>query len=426
MKKISKEIDASVTSAYSKVVKKASYTKDFALSMTAILMKITGLWLAKDKKEERKRLYTLIYTIIAILFGVWVQIRDFYYSWPNFSDCAYTACNILSLVMVLLKVTVIIVHKKKFIDLLKYAYKNFWHINYDYNELLLLKNCRTISTRCITLITFCCQGTVVSYVIAPISINIANNGSDRVLPFNMWVNLPLSVSPWYELMFTAQVLSLYHIGVCYICFDNLLCLINLHAATQFRILQYRLTNLSDTDTRKVHAKDVSNADMPDFMENCYKRFKSCVQQHQNHIMYCHRLNDIFTVIVLGHILVFSILMCLVGFQVLLADSPPAKRLIFIFHLSGSFCQLLLFTYSCDGLIEESTNVGTAVYCGPWLYLPMDKAGRMLRKDLTMVIIRSKKPCCLTASGFFPVSLETCTTVLSTAMSYFTLLRQSVV
>ncbi|CAK9795858.1 hypothetical protein ANTPLA_LOCUS547 [Anthophora plagiata] len=302
MKKISKKIDGSVTSAYSKVVKKASPTKDFALSMTAILMKITGLWLAKDKKEERRRLYTLIYTVIAILFGVWIQIRDFYYSWPNFSDCAYTACNILSLVMVFLKVTVIIVHKKKFIDLLEYTYKNFWHINYDYNELLLLKNCRTVSTRCLTLVTFCCQGTVVSYVIAPISTNIVNNGSDRVLPFNMWVNLPLAVSPWYELTFTAQ-----------------------------------------------------------------------------------------------------------------ADSPPAKRLIFIFHLFGSFCQLLLFTYSCDGLIEESTNVGTAIYCGPWLYLPMDKAGRMLRKDLTMVIIRSKKPCCLTASGFFPVSLETCTTVFDSSL-----------
>lgn len=58
--------------------------KDFALLMTAFLMKIVGLWLAESKEEQRRRHLTLIYTVVAILFGVWVQFRDFYYSWPNF------------------------------------------------------------------------------------------------------------------------------------------------------------------------------------------------------------------------------------------------------------------------------------------------------------------------------------------------------
>lgn len=93
-----------------------------------------------------------------------------------------------------------------------------------------------------------------------------------------------------------------------------------------------------------------------------------------------------------------------------ASSPLTRRMIFVFHLTGSLCQLLLFTYSCDAVIEESSNVGSAIYSGPWIHLPMDRIGKILRNDLRMVIVRSKKPCCLTASGFFPVSLETCTKV----------------
>lgn len=93
-----------------------------------------------------------------------------------------------------------------------------------------------------------------------------------------------------------------------------------------------------------------------------------------------------------------------------ANSSPTRRMIFVFHITGSLSQLLLFTYSCDALIEESTNVGSAIYSGPWIHLPMDRIGKMLRKDLTIIIVRSRKPCCLTASGFFPVSLETCTKV----------------
>nr|XP_034179513.1 uncharacterized protein LOC117603978 [Osmia lignaria] len=55
-------------------------------------------------------------------------------------------------------------------------------------------------------------------------------------------------------------------------------------------------------------------------------------------------------------------------------------------------------------------------------LPSNKDVQKLRRDLVMIIMRSNTPCCLTAYGFFIVSLETCTRVLSTAASYFTLLK----
>lgn len=87
-----------------------------------------------------------------------------------------------------------------------------------------------------------------------------------------------------------------------------------------------------------------------------------------------------------------------------------SRLIFTFHLTACMCQLLMFTYSCDCLIRDSTNVANATYNSLWSFMPMDKYGKMLRKDLILVIMRSKSPCYLTALGFFPVSLETYTSV----------------
>lgn len=37
------------------------------------------------------------------------------------------------------------------------------------------------------------------------SANIGRNKSDRVLPFKMWIDLPLSETPYYEIMFVVQV-----------------------------------------------------------------------------------------------------------------------------------------------------------------------------------------------------------------------------
>ncbi|XP_034179105.2 uncharacterized protein LOC117603757 [Osmia lignaria lignaria] len=107
-----------------------------------------------------------------------------------------------------------------------------------------------------------------------------------------------------------------------------------------------------------------------------------------------------------------------------SDTCTSRRLLFVFHVLGSFIHLMIFTYTCHGLMEESTNIITAIYFGSWNTLPMDKIGRSLRSDMKMIMTRSLKPCRLTAGGFFPVSLETFTGLASSTFSYFTLLRES--
>lgn len=138
----------------------------------------------------------------------------------------------------------------------------------------------------------------------------------------------------------SQVLSLYHVGVCYICFDNLLCLMNLHAATQFRILQHRLSDLGSGWNR--FNKIDRETSWSSCVENCYATFKLCVKQHQDRITYCQRLNDIFTIIVLGHVLVFSLLMCLVGFQVLMV----CINLIYFFSSISGKINRVFFSPFC--------------------------------------------------------------------------------
>ncbi|XP_076650262.1 odorant receptor 13a-like [Halictus rubicundus] len=228
------------------------------------------------------------------------------------------------------------------------------------------------------------------------------------------------------------VLLVYQAGLCHFCFDNILCIMNLHVATQFRILQYRLSTLKSETVVEDSASRVPSA-----AENSYMMFRRYVQQHKMLIAYCNKLEEVFNLIVFAQVFIFSVLICLSGLQILMNVIQNLfnyvaniEKLIFnqgksgIFYRQLQLADLLMFTYSCDGLIQESLNVAPAVYSSPWAYLPMDKHGKMLRKDVVLVIMRSRIPCCLTAKGFFPVSLETYTKVWSTAASYFTLLRQT--
>lgn len=100
-----------------------------------------------------------------------------------------------------------------------------------------------------------------------------------------------------------------------------------------------------------------------------------------------------------------------------ADTSTTTRLIFGLHITVCLCQLLMFTYSCDCIIRESSSIATAANRGPWPMIPMTTSGRMMKKDLILVIMRSGTPCCLTGRGFFVVSLETYTSVSRTGI-YF--------
>ncbi|XP_017766918.1 PREDICTED: uncharacterized protein LOC108555652 [Eufriesea mexicana] len=398
---------------------------DVSISLTSIFMKLVGLWMATNRSEQRLRHIMLIYTFAAILFCIWVEIMELYHSWGDFGACLYIACNVLSIAISFFKVLILFVHKEDLFCSILYLKRKFLHADYDDYEKDIVMGCKQKCTFFICIFTLSCQATII-YNYAFISANIGKNESDRILPFNMWVNLPLSMTPYYEISFVIQVLALYHLGICYFCFDNTLCIINLHVAGQFRVLQYRMANTTDLKNKEKREKNdiqIVNSSFTCFVNECYATFKKHIRQHQMLIAYCAKLDEVFNLVILQQVLMFSLLICLDGYQILVAGAPTRTRFIFSFRILMCLCQLLMFTYSCDCILYESTSIATAAYRGLWSLLPMTTSGRMMRKDLTLVIMRSGVPCCLTGKGFFTISLKTYTNVLSTATSYFTLLRQ---
>ncbi|XP_033203186.2 odorant receptor 13a-like [Bombus vancouverensis nearcticus] len=394
--------------------------KDLSIIITSFYMKFVGFWLANNYVEKRRRNVALSYTLFAVLLSLSTEARDLYFSWGDLGDSIYVICNVITIVLVVVKIFILLIYNEELLDIIDYAKINFWHLNYDSHEQMIVDNCRRTCTIFVCVFTFFAQGTVIGFIARPLLINYGKNESERILPFNMWLpECHLSMTPYFELMFMLQVVCSYHVGVCYHCFDNVLCILNLHTAAQFRILQYRLTNMCNTNDC---AEFYEVSEKSSYSIHRYGKLRTYIQQHQALTDFCKKLEDVFNLIVLGQVSLFSLLICLDGYLILMDDAPTTRRFTFAFHITGCMCQLLMFTYSCDCLIRDSANVANAAYKSLWSRLPMDQFGKILRKDLILVIMRSATPSCLTACGFFTVSLETYTGILSSAVSYFTLLR----
>ena len=126
-------------------------------------------------------------------------------------------------------------------------------------------------------------------------------------------------------------MALFHSGICYFCFDNLLCIMNVHVAGQFRILQKRLECMCDVlnddlndypdSFRKVSLNSDYDA-VPSKNANCsaeYARFKECVHDHQKLINFTKMVEDVYTFVILSQVVIFSVLICLVTYQAVLVS-----------------------------------------------------------------------------------------------------------
>ncbi|KAK9293410.1 hypothetical protein QLX08_011644 [Tetragonisca angustula] len=141
---------------------------DKSISLTSIFMKLVGLWMAGNRSEQRVRDITVGYTLIAILFAMWVQSTDMYYSWGDFSACLFTACNMLSLTMPFIKILVLLAHKEDFFRLILYLQRKFLRADYDSYERQIVIGFKRKCTFFIYFFTLFTLATVVSYIVNPL------------------------------------------------------------------------------------------------------------------------------------------------------------------------------------------------------------------------------------------------------------------
>ncbi|XP_054008542.1 odorant receptor 13a-like [Hylaeus anthracinus] len=342
-----------------------------------------------------------------------IKISTFYLKFATLWAVTLNA----SLLLILIKVYVMTVNKVKLNELIQFMKDHFWKHNYNYREKEILADSSMVCSVIAIAITIGGHAVVTMQCFAPIIANMGKNETDRILPFNMLCDFIL-ISPYYEIFYFVQQCIITPSCV-FFCFDEIICLMSLHVSAQFRILQYRLVNLYDTIEKM--QDDNANVNVTMYSCKCYEKLKNCIRQHQDLINFSAKIEEVFTLIIFAETTMVSGLICLLGYQMLSGTVELLSRLSCGAGAFGSSVLLLMVMYSCNDLIVQSDNVSLSAYSAPWTLMPMDKFGRSLRNDLMMVSVRSRRVCCLTANGFFPISLETYSKIMSTAVSYFTLL-----
>ncbi|CAO1423916.1 unnamed protein product [Diamesa serratosioi] len=133
-------------------------------------------------------------------------------------------------------------------------------------------------------------------------------------------------------------------------------------------------------------------------------YRGFVKYHQEILELCSCLNGIYFPVIFTQFLVSSVLLCVIGFQLVMA--PDFFKILVLFAFSCAILiQLFVYAYGGTLIMEESSSVAENIY----------------QKELLFCIPRAYKNCCI-KSGFYTASLPTFTKILSSAGSYITLLQ----
>ncbi|KAF7378679.1 hypothetical protein HZH66_015466 [Vespula vulgaris] len=225
------------------------------------------------------------------------------------------------------------------------------------------------------------------------------------LPYRTLEIVDLSDMKIYALICAYQIIFVPCIVLGYVGFDCMFVNLSIQVIAQFAILSYKV-------------KAVLNSS-----ENYNEGMKELILRHYRLIRLTEELENNFNFPIMQQLMGSSMHICISGYYVLTGTETQdlitsfVVFLVFVVYVSSVISTLFVYCFIGECFIQESTNLGNAIYNYDWYNLPETHW-----KFFLICMIRTKKPQFLTSGKFAVLSLSIFTDILKTSMGYLSVLR----
>nr|XP_031847168.1 odorant receptor Or2-like [Nomia melanderi] len=212
----------------------------------------------------------------------------------------------------------------------------------------------------------------------------------------------VSRSPYYEMIYVAQIMMLWVMLMCYSGIDMFFGTVVLHICGQAENLRARIAS-----ERR--------------FENFQQALAAIVSDHTRLSRAVDVIENTFTVILLIVMLFFGVISCMYSTEIISMiaekDTFSSMRVLFmLLAISSSFIQMSFYFIAGQALENQSQGIYDATYECEWLNL---KSNEM--RSLLLVMTKSKKPLFVTAGKLFPMTMLTFGNITKICFSYISFL-----
>ncbi|XP_011504814.1 PREDICTED: odorant receptor 2a-like [Ceratosolen solmsi marchali] len=376
------------------------------------VLTIVGIWYPPDWTSNWKKnfykLYSFSINIIMLTLGL-SQLSRLLFVKQTFKEFNDTFFILLSTNFTYFKATCHILIRKRIINLLKMFQENYCIPDNDDEKDIQKKYddfSRIMTLALLTLV----EVTAFSMIIAPF-----NNQSDHELIYKVLVPYDLSTPLNYWLTFIHHTLGAILFAAVAITNDALIAGFMLQVCSQLKLLEHRITNLP---SHILKAREQNKSE--NIIRGLERELIKQNVQHHNHIFRLAKIVCMtFIEIVICQFFVSGFAICVSIYQISAGTSNKIELITFIFYLMCMLQQFFVYCYFGNEVTIQSKNFNDTVFGMDWTSLSIE-----LKKNLTIILLRSSKPIQMLCGPFIHLTLESFKTIIKTSYSVFNVLQQS--
>ncbi|XP_026758982.2 odorant receptor 46a isoform X2 [Galleria mellonella] len=217
------------------------------------------------------------------------------------------------------------------------------------------------------------------------------------------------IDTYRHLLYLYQCLGIQYLVLVNLNIDTFILGLIIFVIAQLDILDLKLRTLTDHKTDEDNVDDVSEADM-------LKKLHQCVQHFEEISKFCDQIQRVFSFIIFVQFSMASCIICICLFRF----TMPASTSYYIFlatYMSVMILQILVPSWFGSKMMHKSQLLPFAVYSCDWI-----PRSRRFKSSLRLFVERANVPLCIVGGKMFILSLTTFTSIMNSAYSFFTLLR----
>nr|QEE82737.1 odorant receptor 19 [Conogethes pinicolalis] len=233
------------------------------------------------------------------------------------------------------------------------------------------------------------------------------------------INYPFEIDTWplYLAIYGFQVYSLHCTACAYLGFAWLLVVLTCYLNIHFLLLQEDLILVKPETSNRLSYLPEEEGEITHYWEPSTLTIDDFIRQHQTVILLADKLNAAVNKITFTIILFATLNISF--FAIAVKASAGAVDMVNNFGAILVIMMNIFILCYCGELLRSSSS-GIALAAGKNLWYKGDLG---YQKKIRFIMMRSQKPCSLTALDVSPISLETFNKVLKTTWSYFSLASQ---
>nr|ALD51382.1 odorant receptor 90 [Locusta migratoria] len=274
--------------------------------------------------------------------------------------------------------------------------------------------------------------TILSWAAKPFLDRLLGSDGPLSLPQDAWYPFDTTRSPYYEIAYLHQVVSLYVAATCVVTVDVFFTTLFMYVTAQLRVLNLHLRAMDCrpqlTQSEKItrcdkgvvaeksgDANRLPSADPPD----AYAQLVHNVQHHQVIIRTVKILEDAMGPCVFVQFLFNVIVICIYAFVLAGVHSMNIGSLILcLTNLISTCVENFGYCWFGNEIMSQSEQLAFSAYSSGWV-----GGGGRFQKALVVLTMRAQRPLCLTVGSLYTLSRETFLALLNGSYSFLAVLLQ---